>query len=109
MKKIFSILQISLFVLPIMAGIPTRYFVGKTEVSERFWNTMPDSLNYFASEFNYDTLIVKSRELPYTHYIDSISKPGEYMLCTHPSEVVAEMARILLSFVVLGHLVWQLS
>lgn len=94
MKKIFSILQISLFVLPIMAGIPTRYFVGKTEVSECFWNNMPDRLDYVASEFDYDTLIVKSRALPYTHYIDSISKPGEYMLFARPNEVVAEMARI---------------
>lgn len=85
------ILLIVTLTIPVFAEIPTRYYVGKTEVSESFWNQMPDSLAYVTSESNYDTLIVRDRELPLTHYIDSVSVPGKYLLCKRTPEVVAEL------------------
>lgn len=66
MKRIGIILYISLLATAIFATIPTRYYVGRIEVSESFWDQMPDSLDYISGDFNYDTITVKSRELPFT-------------------------------------------
>lgn len=94
MKRIGIILYISLFATAILAAIPTRYYVGRIEVSESFWNQMPDSLDYISGEFNYDTLTVKSRELPFIHYIDSVSNPGKYILSMRSPEVISELERM---------------
>lgn len=94
MKRIIFFLITIIFATTILADIPTRYFVGKTEVSESFWDKMPDSLNYSGSEFNYDTIIIKSRQLPITHYIDSVSTPGYYVLRKRSPEVIAEIERM---------------
>ena len=94
MKRIGIILYISLLATAIFAAIPTRYYVGRIEVSESFWDQMPDSLDYISGEFNYDTITIKSRELPFTHYIDSVSTPGKYILSMRSPEVIAELERI---------------
>lgn len=94
MKRIGIILYISLLATAIFAAIPTRYYVGRIEVSESFWNQMPDSLDYISGEFNYDTITVKSRELPFTHYIDSVSTTGKYILSMRSPEVIAELERM---------------
>lgn len=94
MKRLYFFLIAIIFATTILADIPTRYFVGKTEVSESFWDKIPDSINYAGSEFNYDTIIIKSRQLPITHYIDSISTPGIYVLRKRSPEVIAEMERL---------------
>lgn len=91
MKRDCIIIFIALMAATVLASIPTRYYVGKIEVPESFWNQMPDSIDYISSEFNYDTLIVKNRELPFTHYIDTVSIPGNYVLSMRPQEVVAEL------------------
>lgn len=93
MKRGFFILGISFLASTILAAIPTRYYVGRIEVSESFWNQMPDSIDYISSEFNYDTITVKVRELPFSHYIDSVSIPGEHILSMRSPEVVAELER----------------
>lgn len=94
MKRFYLILLISTLAATIFAVTPTRYYVGRTEVSETFWNQMPDSLDYTTSEFNYDTLVIKCRDLPFTHYIDSVSIPGEYLLCKRAPEIIAELERV---------------
>ena len=91
MKRNCIIIFIALMAATVLASIPTRYYVGKIEVPESFWNKMPDSIDYISSEFNYDTLIVKNRELTFTHYIDTVSIPGNYVLSMRPQEVVAEL------------------
>ena len=93
MKRSCLILFITVLVTTLFAAIPTRYYVGKIEVSESFWNQMPDSIDYISGEFNYDTLTIKSRELPFTHYIDSVSNPGRYILSMRSPEVIAELER----------------
>lgn len=77
-----------------MADVPTLYYVGKTKVTSEFWHQMPDSIDYITSEFNYDTVVVKARELPLTHYIDSVSRPGGYVLCKRSPEAIAELEQI---------------
>lgn len=94
MKRLIILLSAIILASSIFAGIPTRYFLGKTEVSESFWNHMPDSLDYVASVSDYDTLVVKYRELPITHYIDSVSTTGEYVLRKRSPEVIAEIERM---------------
>lgn len=93
MKRCCLFLLIALLATTILAAIPKRYYVGKVEVSESFWNQMPDSIEYITSEFNFDSLIVKSRELPFTYYMDSVSVPGKYILSKRPPEVIAELER----------------
>ena len=93
MKKSCLILFITVLATTLFAAIPTRYYVGKIEVSESFWNQMPDSIDYISGEFNYDTLTIKSRELPFTHYIDSVSNHGRYILSMRSPEVIAELER----------------
>ena len=93
MKRCCCILLLSIVATAIFAEIPTRYYVGKTEVSTSFWYQMPDSLDYITSEFNYDTLVIKSRELPLSHYIDSLSVPGKYILCKRSPEIIADLER----------------
>lgn len=93
MKRCYFILIIALLAISILGAIPTRYYVGKIEVTESFWNQMPDSIDYISSEFNYDTLIIKNRELPFTHYIDTVSIPGNYVLSMRPPEVIAKLER----------------
>ncbi len=88
------IVNITILAETLFAAIPTRYYVGKIEVSESFWNQMPDSIDYISGEFNYDTLTIKSRELPFTHYIDSVSTPGRYILSMRSPEVIAELERM---------------
>lgn len=94
MKRVIIILYIISLVTTLLAAVPTRYYVGKIEVPESFWNQMPDSIDYISGEFNYDTLTIKSRELPLTHYIDSISIPRRYILSMRPPEVIAELERM---------------
>ena len=91
MKRVIIILYIISLVTTLLAAVPTRYYVGKIEVPESFWNQMPDSIDYISGEFNYDTLTIKSRELPFTHYIDSISIPGRYILSMRPPEIIADL------------------
>ena len=81
MKRICLILIVTILAATLLAAIPTRYYVGKIEVTESFWKQMPDSIDYISGEFNYDTLMIKSRELPFTHYIDSVSNPGIFYRC----------------------------
>ena len=71
MKRSSLILFITVLATTLFAAIPTRYYVGKIEVSESFWNQMPDSIDYISGEFNYDTLTIKSRELPLYEVIKS--------------------------------------
>lgn len=94
MKRSCLILFITVLATTLFAAIPTRYYVGKIEVSESFWNQMPDSIDYISGEFNYDTLTIRSRELPFTHYIDSVSNPGRYVLSMRSPEVIAELERM---------------
>lgn len=94
MKKLLVAALTTLLTTAICATVPTRYYVGSTEVSESFWNQIPDSLRGFAGEFDYDTCIVKVRELPLTHYIDSVSTEGEYVLRERTAESVAELERL---------------
>ena len=94
MKRICLILIVTILATTLLAAIPTRYYVGKIEVTESFWKQMPDSIDYISGEFNYDTLMIKSRELPFTHYIDSVSNPGRYILSMRPPEVIAELERM---------------
>lgn len=91
--KRYCLLLIALFATAIMTAVPIRYYVGKVEVPESFWNQMPDSIEYITSEFNCDSLIVKSRELPYTYYVDSVSVTGKYIIAKRPPEVIAELER----------------
>lgn len=93
MKRSCFILFITVLATTLFVATPTRYYVGKIEVSESFWNQMPDSIDYISGEFNYDTLTIKSRELPFTHYIDSVSNPGRYILSMRSPEVIAELER----------------
>lgn len=93
MKRYCLSLIIALLATTILAAIPIRHYVGKIEVSESFWNQMPDSIDYITSEFNYDSLIVKSRELPFSYYMDSVSVPKKYVLAKRPPEVIAELER----------------
>lgn len=95
MRKRHFLLFTLLIVTTLSATVPTRYFVGRTEVSEAFWNQMPDSLDYVTSEFNSDTSVVKGRELPYTHYLDSISSPGVYLLRKRSQEDISMFERAL--------------
>lgn len=92
-KKCCLFLSVAVLAAPVSALIPTRYYVGKTEVTESFWNSMPNNLDYVTCDFNYDSLVVKSRELPFTHYLDSVSSPGEYVLCKRRPEEIAEIER----------------
>lgn len=55
---------------------------------------MPDSIDYISGEFNCDTLTIRSRELPFTHYIDSVSTPGRYIISKRSAEVIAELERM---------------
>lgn len=90
---LFEVLIKALLAIAVFTSVPTRYFVGGTEVTQTFWNGMPDSLNYMTGEFNYDTLVIKQRHLPFTHYLDSVSTPGEYVLRKRSSEAIAEFER----------------
>ena len=94
MKRSCLILFVSVLATTLFAAIPTRYYVGKIEVSESFWNQMPDSIDYISGEFNCDTLTIRSRELPFTHYIDSVSTPGRYIISKRSAEVIAELERM---------------
>ena len=91
--KRYSFIFMTMLATIVSASVPTRYYVGRTEVSELFWNQMPDSLDYVTSEFHYDTLTVKSRELPFTHYIDSVSMTGKYILSKRTPEAIADFER----------------
>lgn len=75
----------------IYAAVPTRYFVGKTEVSEDSWLQIPDSLCMMIGEWDYDTLIVRSKQLQLTHYLDSVSNPGEFKLRWRSTDEVVEL------------------
>ena len=80
MKKL-GILTFSLFgISALFAEVPTRFFVGNSEVTETFFKEIPDSLKRFTSEFDYDTIKIQSIELPITHYIDSVSESGGYII-----------------------------
>ena len=95
MKRNYIIFLMVAFAATLFGAIPTRYYVGKFEVPESFWNQMPDSLDYATGEFDYDTLIIKTRELPYTHYIDSVSTPGNYVITKRSPAVIAELERMM--------------
>lgn len=94
MKRLYILFFTAILANALSAATLTRYFVGKTEVDEAFWNQMPDSLDYVTSVFEYDTLTVKSRELPLTHYLDSVSAKGKYVLAKRTPESIAELERV---------------
>lgn len=75
----------------IYAAVPTRYFVGKTEVNEDFWLQIPDSVGMVIGEWDYDTLVVRLKQLQMTHYIDSLSNPGEFALRRRSTEEVVDL------------------
>lgn len=81
MKKI-GILIFLLFGISALFGkeVPTRFFVGNTEVTETIFKEIPDSLKSFTSVFDYDTIKIQSIELPITHYIDSVSSSGKFLI-----------------------------
>ena len=88
MRKIGIVAALLFGISTIFADIPTRYYIGVSEVNETFFNTIPDSIKTFRSEFDYDTVIIKSVELTFTHYIDSISDPGNLTIKERSKEEI---------------------
>lgn len=80
MKKLCTFIFFLFGIFALFADVPTRFFVGNTEVTGTFFNEIPDSLKVFTSEFDYDTIKIRSIELPVTHYIDSVSEIGEFSI-----------------------------
>lgn len=66
--------------ISVAAQIPTKYFIGKTEVPESLYKSVPDSLAQMGGVWNYDSLQIRVIVLPLTHSLDSISLPGEYSI-----------------------------
>ena len=88
MKKIY-IASLLLIATMLSVTANTRYFVGNTPVSETFWNAMPDSLEYSTSVFDLDSVVIMGRELPITHYLDSVTAPGQYLLMRRSEKDIA--------------------
>lgn len=91
MRKIFLYILLILGICSITAKVKTRFFIGEKEVSENFYNNIPDSIRNksILGTFDYDTLLVKTMDLPYTHYIDTISQPGTLLIKKNTPQRIA--------------------
>ena len=49
MKERYYATFVILLATTMLAAVPTRYYVGRIEVSDSFWIQMPDSLDYVSS------------------------------------------------------------
>lgn len=87
--RIRGIAAVLLFsISALFAEIPTVYYIENSEVTEDFFNSIPDSLKNFTSEFDYDTVKIKAVGLPFTHYLDSGSQPGYFVINERPKEEI---------------------
>lgn len=75
-------------ILTFYAEVPTRYFIGINEVSDKVFNDIPDSLKGFSAEFDYDSVKIKAMQPPFTHYIDSITTPGTILIKERSKEEI---------------------
>lgn len=93
MKTIENIIPITIIVafasaLEVFANVPSRFFIGRLEVSESFFNSVPDSLREAKGIWISDSLVVESFELPITHKIDSVSATGKKLLVKRPDNEI---------------------
>lgn len=91
-----------LFVIcSVSAQVPTRYFIEEKEISESFYNNLPDSIisKCILMTLDYDTLIVKKIDLPYTHYLDTVSVSGGVSIKEHSPEKKATLRTLLAKFI----------
>lgn len=89
MKKFWGILVGLAVAAVTVAEVPVHYYVGNTRVDNNFWLTIPDSLKSGRSHFEYDSLVVESCELVYTHYLDSVSEPGQIRIVRRPDSDIS--------------------
>lgn len=91
MRKVILSVVLLLGILSVLARTPHRYCIEDAEVSEEFYNGIRDSIrnNCMVVTFDYDTLIVTTLYLPYTHYLDSISEPGKVVIKEHNPERIS--------------------
>ena len=91
MRKYFFIITTLFGIVALFANVPTRFFIGNSEVTEQFFEAIPDSLKHFTSEFDYDTVKIKSVAFPFTHYLDSVSEPGKYVIKERSKDEIESM------------------
>ena len=91
MRITFLYILLIFGITSITAKVKTRFFIGEKEVSENFYNNIPDSIRNksILGTFDYDTLLVKTMDLPYTHYIDTISQPGTLLIKKNTPQRIA--------------------
>ena len=89
------ILTLSLFFgILALAQVPTKYFIGKSEVSEATFRNVPANLITGTESYNYDSLRIRKFNITYTHYLDSVSTPGEFIIKKRTPEQIAELSRL---------------
>lgn len=78
----------------VMAQVSTRYFIGKSEVSEITYINVPDSVISSTENWDYVDYSIKTIKLSYTHYLDSMSVPGKYIIKKRTAEQMVELSRL---------------
>ena len=89
------ILALSLFFgILALAQVPTKYFIGKSEVSEAMFRNVPANLITGTESYDYDSLRIRKLNITYTHYLDSVSTPGEFIIRKRTPEQIAELSQL---------------
>lgn len=94
MKRLFSVIVISVAVMLAFAAADVRYFVGRSEVPADFWLSLPDSVRNLVAESDMDSVVVRSVELKINYVLDSVTEPGKFRIAERPRE---ELERLLAS------------
>lgn len=88
MRKLAICILYLLGVYALLANVPIRYYIGTAEISEAAFYSVPDTLKGFISEFDYDTVIVKTLELPFTHCLDPQSTFEKVLISKRSDEEI---------------------
>lgn len=91
MKQLIILLSAAMISIGALAAPPTHYFIGRQEVSEAFWQAVPDSLKIERGYFDRDTIIIHECRLPLTHYLDTASQPDTMLIHERTAEEIAEI------------------
>ena len=97
MRITFLYILLILGITSITAKVKTRFFIREKEVSENFYNNIPDSIRNksILGTFDYDTLRIKTMYLPYTHYLDTIYQPGTLLIKKKTPERIALIEKVI--------------
>ncbi len=82
------------FGILVLAQVPTKYFIGKSEISEATFRNVPANLITGMESYDYDSLRIRKLNITYTHYLDSVSTPGEFIIKKRTPEQIAELSRL---------------